>query len=76
VADRQDAHQIIIFGLAKSIFDHIPVEAGLDDFVGGPLALVGYKNIFAELFNVETYSVVIFTGQKPPIFLYFSRETS
>ena len=69
------AHEIAVFGLAKGFFDHVPIKACLDDLVGGPIEVIGEKNVLAKSFDVEADPIVILAKQELPLsFMLFQRD--
>ena len=43
-----EAHEIVVFGLAKSFFHHIPIQAGLDEVIGGPVSVIGDQKVLPK----------------------------
>ena len=48
VSDRAGANQVIIFAETKPVFNLPSIKAGLHDFMGRPIRVIGDDNIFAE----------------------------
>ena len=51
VSDGQDAYKVVVFGLTEGILDHVAMQAGPNDLIGRPIALVGDENVFREILN-------------------------
>lgn len=69
VSDGKDAYKVVVFGLAESVLNHVAIEAGPNDLIGRPIALVGDENVFSELLNVEADPVVVLSSKELPLAL-------
>jgi hypothetical protein len=55
--------------LTKGILHHVSVQAGLDDFVRGPVEGIGDDDVFPELLDVLADAVVVFVTEQLPLVL-------
>jgi hypothetical protein len=75
MAHGHDTHEIVVFGLAKSVLHPVAVKACPDDFIGGPVQVVSDDDVFAEPLDVLADSIVVVAKQKAPLlFVLFDRK--
>ena len=60
VADGRYADQVIVLGLTKALLHSISIQGCSYDVVRTPVSAVGNQDVFAELFDLSAYTVMIF----------------
>jgi hypothetical protein len=74
VPDGQNADQIIIFGLAKRIFNNVPVNAGFHNFVGRPGVVISDDDVFAEALHMFFDLLRVFPETHFPTFFFQTED--
>jgi hypothetical protein len=69
MAHRHYTDEIIIFAVAKSVFHHIAIKTGPDNFIGGPTEVIGDDDVFPEPLEVFSNSVVVLAKEQLPLVL-------
>ena len=60
VTDGRYANQVIVLGLAKDLLHSISIQGCSYDVVRTPVSAAGNQDVFAELFDLSAYTVMIF----------------